>query len=318
MVDLVAEVRRFVQTHGLTGPGAVAVSGGADSVALLLALVECHGDVTVAHFHHGLRGADADADADFVRDLAAHLGLRFALGRADVAAAVGNLEAAGRKLRYAWLANLGADWIATGHTRDDQAETVLHRILRGTGVQGLRGIAAERPLGNSRIVRPLLENASRVDVLAFLESQNQPFRTDATNADPRFTRNRIRHELIPLLRTFNPNASAALARLAEQAEELDGFLATEAERLIARVELPRAGDVVVLDAAGLSGHGVVVRELFRRLWQREGWPVADMGHRHWQQLARIATGAEPAADFPGGVRVRRVGTVVQIRKPSKK
>lgn len=314
MVDLAAEVRWFVQTHDLAGPGAVAVSGGADSVALLRVLVECRCDVTAAHFHHGLRGADADGDAVFVSDLAGKLGLRFVLGRADVAAAGGNLEAVGRKLRYAWFESLGCDWIATGHTRDDQAETVLHRILRGTGVQGLRGIAAERPLGKSRLVRPLLESVSRADVLAFLESRNQPFRTDATNADPRFTRNRIRHELLPLLRSFNPNASAALARLAEQAEELDGFLAEEAERKLARVELPRAGGVVVLDAAELLGHDVLVRELFRRLWQREGWPVADVGHRHWQQLARIAIGVEAAADFPGGVRVQRVGSVVQLRR----
>jgi len=139
-------VENAVRRFGAAGPGVVAVSGGADSVALVRALhAASPGPLTVAHFHHGLRGADADADAAFVRDLAAHLGLAFRLGGADVAAAGGNLEATARRLRYAWLgevaAEVGAAWVATGHTADDQAETVLHRLVRGTGLQGLRGIA---------------------------------------------------------------------------------------------------------------------------------------------------------------------------------
>jgi tRNA(Ile)-lysidine synthase len=145
-------VRAFSTEHTLPpGPGVVAVSGGADSVALLRALVAAGmGPLHIAHFHHHLRGAEADEDAVFVRRLADELGCAFHLGEADVTAAGGNLEATARRLRYAWLAELGATigaaWVATGHTADDQAETVLHRLLRGTGLRGLRGIASTAPL----------------------------------------------------------------------------------------------------------------------------------------------------------------------------
>jgi tRNA(Ile)-lysidine synthase len=308
---------------GLAGPGVAAVSGGADSVALLRGLIAAGvGPVTVAHFNHLLRGAEADADEAFVRDLAARLGLECRTGSADVASAAAgdNLEATARRLRYDWLARVAADvgagWVATGHTADDQAETVLHRLIRGTGVRGLRGIAARRAVGSVEIVRPLL-TVTRADVLAYLTDRGQPFRDDATNADPTFTRNRIRHELLPLLRTFNPVVAAALARLAEQADAVIGEMDRGTARTVEACELPRAGDVLVFDGSELAGatdHRLA--ELFRRVWEREGWPLGSMTAAHWRRLTRVVDGTDPAADFPGGVHVRRVGRVVQLsRRP---
>src|SRR5690606_24443286 len=126
-----------------------------------------------------------------------------------------NLEQVAREERYAWLARVaaeeGAGWVATGHTADDQAETVLHRLLRGTGLRGLRGIAARRELRPGIwLLRPLL-HLGRADVLAYLGALGQDYRRDSSNLDPRFTRNRIRSELLPLLRTFNPDVTRALA-----------------------------------------------------------------------------------------------------------
>ena len=325
--------------HG--GPGVVAVSGGADSVALLRALIEAGcAPLTIAHFNHQLRGTDSDADAAFVQELAGRLGFTSRATRADVAkeAAGENLEATARRLRYSWLAQVaaevGADWIATGHTADDQAETVLHRLIRGTGLQGLRGMASWRaggvsPLLNgqelqevqnrgltpsARLIRPFL-TVTRADVLALLTELGQPYREDASNADPRFTRNRIRHELMPLLKTFNPEVVAALGRLAEQAEEAFDVLREAAERLLAEAELPRAGELLILDAAKLTAaHPYHVREAFRLLGHREGWPVSQMSASHWSRLVRIARGELPAADFPGGLGVRHAGRVVQLHR----
>jgi tRNA(Ile)-lysidine synthase len=321
-------ILRFDSTHGLTGRGLVAVSGGADSVALLRGLCEgCRDGLTVAHFNHRLRGAESDADEAFVRELAGRLGVAVRVGSIDVAAAGGNLEATARRLRYGWLAEaaaeVGAGWVATGHTADDQAETVLHRLIRGTGLQGLRGVAAERPVSDFvRLVRPLL-GITRADVLAYLADLGQPYRTDATNADPAFTRTRIRHELLPLLKTFNPDVVSALCRLAGQAEDATAILAAEADRLLRRVELPRAGDRVILDATPFSplhkpredqAHPYLAREMFRRLWAREGWPGGAMTFAHWDRLHAVAAGSESAADFPGGVHARRAGAVVQLTR----
>jgi tRNA(Ile)-lysidine synthase len=313
---VVEAIRAF---SGLTGPGVVAVSGGADSVALLRGLLDAGaGPLTVAHFNHHLRGAESDADADFVRELAASLGLPFRLGEADVraVAAGDNLEATARRLRYDWLAGLGAGWVATGHTADDQAETVLHRIIRGTGLQGLRGIAVSRELGAGWLYRPLLA-VTRADVLDYLAELGQPFRTDSSNANPAFTRNRIRSELLPLLRTFNPAIVDVLGRLAEQADEAHRGIAEEATRLLTEASRPRAGGLYVLDAETMAARpDYLVREVFRTAWAALGWPLDGMTADHWDRLVGIVRSDPTSADFPGGIHARRVGRVVQLGRRS--
>ncbi len=293
-----------------TGPGVVAVSGGADSVALLRGLLEVGvGPVSVAHFHHQLR-PEADADAAFVRDLAAAHGVPFDFGTADVRAAGGNLEATARRLRYAWLREVaaawGAAWVATGHTANDNAETVLHHLTRGTGLDGLRGVA---PVAGA-VVRPLL-GVTRGEVLAYLTHLGQPFVTDATNFDPSLTRVRIRAELLPLLETFNPQAVAALGRLARQADELAECLRDLAADLLTRIERPRVGGVVVLDA-GVTAMSPVVHALLQLVWAREDWPRRDMDDDAWRRAAAVLRGELTAAEFPGRVRARRRGAVVHV------
>lgn len=303
------------------GPGVLAVSGGADSVAMLRAarqLPQLAG-TAVAHFNHQLRGAESDADAAFVKTLAGDW--PFYAGTADVRAAAAvngeNIEATARRLRYAFLLEsaraAGASWVATAHTADDQAETVLHRMIRGSGLRGLRGIAPVRPLGAGvLLIRPMLD-VTRADVLAFLKETNQPWREDATNQDQAYTRNRIRHELLPLLKTFNPQLTDALGRLAAQAQEVYSDVDTRVTELLATVERPRAGAVVILDRAALAGvadHDV--RELFRHVWEREGWPTGAMTRDHWQRAAAVTTGMLTATDMPAGLHVRAAGTVVRV------
>jgi tRNA(Ile)-lysidine synthase len=316
------EVKRFARTRGVCGTGVVAVSGGADSVALVRALHECGiGPLVVTHLNHKLRGEESDADEQFVLELARGLGVPFAATTIDVASlAQGeNLEAVARRVRYDFFDEVAgrfrAAWIATGHTADDQAETVLHRMIRGTGLQGLRGIAQSKSSTiGPRILRPLL-TVSRAEVLEYLTLLNQSFCTDSSNADSRFTRNRIRAKLLPLLKTFNPDVVSVLARLAEQSQEAFEILLQDAAELLTDAELSRAGEICVLDVKKLTAaHPYHVREALRLLWRREGWPVDRMTFDHWNRLVSVARGDLSSADFPGGVTVTNTGRVVQIEK----
>jgi len=298
-------IREFFRTHAPKGSGLVAVSGGADSVAMLRAFAELGMPATVGHVNHQLRGAESDGDEAFVIELAAQLNLHCLTKRVVLPA--GNLENAARTIRYETLTEFAVQsqcqWIATAHTADDQAETILHRLIRGTGLTGLRGIAEVRGL----ITRPLL-NVSRAEVLEYLQHLNQPFRTDSSNADLGFTRNRIRAELVPLLKTFNPQIVDVLGRVAEQAHEAVERLDSQADQLLAAAELPRAGNVLVFDVNVLSlAPPAVVRDLFRRVWQRESWAVDGMTHAHWHRVAALTVG-----DYPAGVTLKRVGRVVQL------
>lgn len=200
---------------------AVGVSGGADSVALLRFLAALRPqfgwDLVVCHIHHGLRGAEADRDECFVRALAEQLGLPCAVSRIDAAALALrdhiSVEEAGRTARYAFFAQTAGEGgrIATAHTLDDSIETVLMNLVRGTGLRGLCGIPRIR--GN--IVRPLLD-CTRAEVEDYLGALGQPYCTDSTNLTDDYTRNRIRHDILPRLCALNPNFSGAMARMLPQ------------------------------------------------------------------------------------------------------
>lgn len=237
-------VREYIRRLELVRAGdrlGVAVSGGADSVALLRLLLELRGELGVVlqvlHFHHGIRGAEADADQQFVANLAKAHGLEFHAEAGDSpahAAAHGlSLETAARELRYAWFRALlsrgSVNRIATAHTLDDQAETVLMRTLRGAGTRGIAGIYPE--LG-SGIIRPLLRTR-RQELREYLRACGQNWREDQSNLDTRHLRNRIRHQLLPLLeRDFNPQVAGVLATQAELARAEEEFWQQETARLL--------------------------------------------------------------------------------------
>ena len=202
----------------------VGVSGGADSVALLDALVKSGWRPHVCHLNHQLRGPASDADAEFVRDLARHYGLTNTIEWQKVA---GDEDGA-RRARHEFFAKVAAQTgirkLALAHTADDQVETFLLRLLRGAGVPGLIGIWPERQLGTLRVIRPMLK-VRRVEVLEYLSAQVLKYREDASNTDTRFTRNRIRHELLPMLeRDFNPAVREVLLHTAEILRDEDFYL----------------------------------------------------------------------------------------------
>ncbi len=233
-----------------------AVSGGADSVALLLALHAANRQpkdalgvvLSAVHVHHNLRGDEADADADFVSDLCVRLEVPLHRIDVDVPAHIAttgeSMEEAARNLRYAAFHDLlltnQADAILTAHTLDDQAETVLMKLLRGAWTDGLSAIhpvvLLEKPK-TGKIVRPLLATR-RSEIEAYLRGLNQPWREDSSNSDTHHTRNRVRHELMPLLRTFNPNLDQALGNIAELAREEESRWQIELARLLPQLLLP--------------------------------------------------------------------------------
>ena len=216
----------------------VAVSGGADSVALLRALLERRSELglvlAVVHFNHMLRGDESEQDEQFVSELARTYDLPIHRGKADTKTIARekalSIEAAGRDLRYAFFGNLiresVIDKVATAHTLDDQAETVLLRLFRGTGTSGLAGILPRLKVGEGAIVRPLL-NTRRSEIIAYLNESDQGWREDSTNSETVFTRNRLRHELLPQIASgFNPEIVDSLANLAEIARAEDEFWAS--------------------------------------------------------------------------------------------
>jgi tRNA(Ile)-lysidine synthase len=326
-MHLSTQLATFVTRHDLVNtPGVVAVSGGPDSIALVHLLRDINPplQLTLAHVNHQLRGDESDADEAFVQTLAESLSVNCKTTRIDVRSIAererDNLEGIARRERYAWLEQIaretGASWIATGHTADDQAETVLFRLLRGSGVLGLRGIAEIRPLDGVKLVRPLLA-LRRQAIHDYLQERKLAFRVDSSNLDLTFTRNRLRLELLPHLeQNHNPAIVDVLCRLADQAQELAAEIEVQVERLLSEAEKPRAGNILVFVLAPLQAATAnLVRELFRHVWRREGWPMSDMDHEHWQRLVEIVRGAESECDYPAGIRVRRVGKVLQIHGP---
>jgi tRNA(Ile)-lysidine synthase len=309
----------------------VAVSGGADSVGLLRGLVALKasgaGSLAVAHFNHRLRREAAD-DARFVADLAQRLGLRCELGEGSAAAAAAlegdGLEAAARGQRLAFLQaaaeRLGARYVALAHMADDQAETVLHRMIRGTGIAGLAGMHRARPLGPAvTLIRPLL-TFRRSEIRDYLSDIGQRFREDASNMNPAFTRNRIRLDLLPRLAQYNPEVTAALARLAETARDAQQVIDAHVVELLDRAVstpsgAPDQNSINCRVLAGKNRH--LVRELFVALWRNRNWPQQSMGFAEWDALAALVLdgNVSPASlNLPGNIRAQKTGEQLTLSR----
>ena len=268
----------------LFAPGStvlVGCSGGADSVSLLLLLREMSLRhrldlrLHVAHLNHMIRGAEADEDQAFVERLAASFALPCHVGRVDVPARsrerTGGLEEVARDERYSFLQRLaeaiGAARVAVGHTADDQAEPILGRLFRGAGLQGLRGMALRRPLGASRVelVRPLLF-LTHQELLDYLTGRGQEHRLDSTNLVTDYTRNRIRHELLPLLESrYSANIRPALVRLSTIAGEAQDYLEAAAAAALEELTMPSSNAGMVIACGGLGAQPPAIRRQVVRL-----------------------------------------------------
>jgi len=283
----------------------VAVSGGADSVFLLHVLRELAPKwdlrLSVIHIEHGIRGPASLADAEFVERLACDLALPFHLRRADVPAMEGNLEQDARNIRQAFYAELIAsgaiDRLATGHTRTDQAETVLFRILRGSGLAGLAGIL---PVTREGLVRPLLE-VDRNEIEAWLRDREITWQEDATNRDHTYARNRLRHEILPLLREgFNPQLDHALANLATLARDEESYWDAELAR---HIQQPRTNhQQLILPVSELStAPPALARRLIRRAVEIVKGDLRGIDFRHIERVLEMvhSAGGSDRMQSPG-------------------
>jgi tRNA(Ile)-lysidine synthase len=303
------QVVKSITRYSMLAPGqraGVAVSGGADSVALLHALhrlaPENGWTLVVLHLDHCLRGAESDGDARFVAELAARLGWPALIERQMVSEAGGNLEEEARHARYAFFRESKKrerlDRIALGHTLSDQAETVLFRLLRGAGTTGLSGIW---PATEEGVVRPLIE-VSRDEVIRYLREQGQEWREDSSNRDLRFRRNRLRRQLLPELRQqWNPELDAGLGRLAALCQDEERYWQAEVKRLLEE-SATVSGDALILDAARLAPLAdAAVRRVLRSAVARVRKDSQNVEYRHIEQLVELLRRGEGTgrAALPG-------------------
>jgi tRNA(Ile)-lysidine synthase len=301
-------VRRYPALAGAQQVG-VAVSGGGDSVALACLARECFSSITLLHMNYGLRGAESDLDEALVRDLGLRLGCEVLVERVVPA---GRSEEELRRLRYEWFSRCEVDVVLTGHTLEDQAETVLFRLVRGTGPDGLAGIT---PVLNGRVYRPLL-GLGRRELRAWLESRGISWREDSSNLDLAYRRNRIRHELLPVLRReLNPEVDQVLGNLAEivwdEADWIDGVVR---ERLAGMVW--QEGEGVVLDASKFCGEPLGLRRrLMRALFERVKGDLREIEFLHVEGALRLCAEKEGNGriQVPGLDLMRSFGLLRVIR-----
>lgn len=324
----------------------VGVSGGADSVALLhllseLATQNSHpGTLVVAHYNHRLRGNESDRDEAFVCELAAHLKIECIVEQAapfmrsdrtgpsqaggetvaDRESFLSESEETWRNQRYAFLSRVanrvGARYVALAHHSDDRLETIMHHLLRGTGISGLASLKPFRSLGEEVVMaRPLL-HADRATIREYLAQSGLLFREDQSNSNNRFTRNRIRNQLLPYLSELGfVQHRAALLRLADQAHEMDEWLDRLVDDVYDQIVSPQ-GDGASLCCGQMNELArPVQRHLLARLWYRKGWPMGAMNAPAWNRLLALISGVandDQGGHLPGGISVKRMGEQLQL------
>jgi tRNA(Ile)-lysidine synthase len=306
----------------------VGLSGGADSVALLRALCRIQGgmsgQIVAAHFNHHWRGEESDGDAQFCRELAVNLGLEIFVGDASTSPKKSaTSEEGARSERYAFFRQaaerVAARYLVLAHHRDDQVETVLQRIIRGTSLRGLSGMRRLRPLSEmTTIVRPLL-CCPRIAIEKYLAALKQPYRTDSTNANPAWLRNRIRAELIPLLESkYAHQASRSIARLAAESAETTAYLDGLAQAALDEAAKlnPSTGSATLNNVDDLSPF--LLRQVLVQVWQCMNWPVDAMTRKHWRKMAEDLQSKKNGSlgQYPGAIHVSREGEWVYFNRPN--
>jgi len=331
--SFVEAVASFIDEKKLIEPAShilVGVSGGADSVALLWALYElslsgADFKLSVAHLDHGLRD-DSARDSEFVAGLAEKLSLPCVIEKRDVKARAEKqgqgIEQAGRMVRYEFLQeaaeSCGAKYIAVGQHSDDNVETVLYRIIRGTHLRGISGIPLSRKLTGSDItlIRPLL-GMRRDQVEAYCERKNLSWRTDSTNTDISFRRNFIRHELLPLLRDkLNPRTDEAIERISKAAQEMEQYLTCQKDSLLETVTTEVSQARRILDIKALSSQPEALQTfVLREILESLGIPMRTFGADRFTDIKQLLLPTGPAAmNLPGGFIARREGSELVLEK----
>ena len=313
--ETVRKVRCCISRYEMISPGdlvVVAVSGGPDSVCLLdlLNTYRCDLDIELvaAHFDHRLRPGEDEAETRFVEDLASSMGLSFEAGRADpgMDRQNGSLEENARDARYRFLEQVrqmyGAHKIAVGHNLNDQAETVLMRLLRGSGPSGLAGIP---PVREGCIIRPLIE-VRRDEIESYLELRGLGYMTDSSNLERGYLRNRLRLDLLPRLKEYQPRIVERLGRTAEIMRMDEEWLDAKAGDWLGReADSGPQGDVRVPLPLFLGLDEAIRSRVVRRALRMAGGGLRRIGLRHWESINGIAAGERPQArvDLPNGLHV---------------
>ncbi len=314
-------VNQTIKSNSLIKKGdkvLVCVSGGPDSVVLLHLLNALRDEykisLVVAHLDHMIRGRQSSDDARFVRQMAHRLRLPCIARKVDVhqAALLGkqSLEETARDIRYdfyRWAAEKsGSTKIATGHTTDDQAETVLMRIIKGTGSLGLSGIPYKRRLGKFSVIRPLLD-IKRVDIERYLRTHSIPFRMDCTNTKTRYLRNKIRCLLIPNLeREYNPKIKENLTSIARCMRDEFGYLDNTARRICKRLAIKKRSRVEIGIRHLRSQHIALQRLIIRRIIQELKGNLKGVSYRHWEEVSELLRNRpKKAVDLPERLRVEK-------------
>ncbi len=325
---------------------AVGLSGGADSVALTRALAAHAAELGIvlhaAHLHHGLRGVEADRDQQFAAELAQSLGIQFHTHQVDTAAEATrapetgksseSIEEAARRLRYAWFRQLMAshqiDAVATAHTLDDQAETVLGKFLRGAWTEGLSGIHPVVQFPEGRILRLIL-SATRSQVESYLAILGQPWREDASNQDPTYTRNRLRHQLLPELEQWNPRIREHLNNMATLARDEEAWWASEIARLAPQLLLSgrpvrgggrasTADSAIAIDTVRLAAQPVAMqRRLLRHAAAQLGVSLSFDAAESLRQLGLQGRSGQQLA-LPGPITAERTPRELRLAPHSAK
>ncbi len=307
----------------------VAVSGGADSVALLRSLSQIADRrelIHAAHFNHQWRAAESDADEQFVRELCDQLNVPLTCVRADSCGPPHpRSEQAARDLRYHFLTQaaytLGARYVVTAHTASDRVETMLHNLCRGTGLSGVAAPTQFRNLHEDLVLaRPLL-HANRDQVVAYLKAIGQPFREDSSNTDPAYKRNFIRHRVLPLLReSYGEHAEGHLLSFSQLAEEAAEALRYYALKWIdSSIVTPTSNSELQYPVASLKDTPwPVVQAALEICWKRNRWPLQSMTRQHWLQIRHLSTHPAPTTHWvtkltlPGNLQLATTSTHIRI------
>lgn len=271
------------------------------------------GNLMVAHVNHAVRGAESEDDGRFVGELAAKLGLEFHQSEAVPSTEFDHSEESLRNLRYDRLIQLaqttGSRYIVTGHNLDDQVETILFRIFRGTGISGLAGIPPRRLASQSvTIVRPLLE-VTRQSIENYLREIDQPFRFDSSNTDSKYARNYLRNGLIPELKArFGESVADSILRLGKQAQEFDCFLLTQSNGLADALTTQSASRVIVDCRKIQLCDPLVIRRWIVQIWVKQEWPRQAMTFQWWQTIGQsLQSEADVVLNLPCSIRLEKTG-----------
>lgn len=328
--NLIEQVLKTVRNYRMAKPGdtvLAAVSGGPDSMFLLHALLRLRNKLGIkkiasCNLDHCLRGKESDEDSSFVKRESRRLGIECYQKRVDIAASKAkelSTEEAARDARYAFYAEAarkaGANVVATGHTIDDQAETVLMRIVKGASLKGIVGIAPVRDDGILRIIRPLVE-LEKKEIVSYLDGSDIRYRIDSSNLEDKYFRNIVRREIVPFLENYNPRLKRSLFNLAEHLREDFEFIKYEKARIGKRIITESGGAVGIRLRDIVLQPSAIQKEVLRDSLEMAGGEVKKLSFRHWKEVDVLlkSKGKGSSIDLPGSIRVTRTASELVFKK----